>query len=78
MSESSCRCVERGVGLGGLSIIDTSECSIHPVRCEAVCAETGIGCHHDAHHDNDDPDAQHSYFVNVTWRRGQPAESEVM
>lgn len=79
MAESAtCRCVQIGDGLGGLPIIDTTDCPLHPVKCEAICAETGIGCHHDAGHDDGDPDAQHSYVVNISWRSGQPAESVIL
>lgn len=73
----TCGCVERGEGLGGIPIIDTTDCPLHPVSCEAVNPDTGIGCHHEAGHDNDDPDAEHSYIVAISWRRGQPTHSEI-
>lgn len=69
-----CRCFVSGEGLGGLPIVDTTDCPIHPITCDAICPETGIGCHHDHGHDGD----AHSYVVNVSWQQGQPAESVIL
>ena len=43
--------------------VDTTECAVHPLTCDAVHPETGIGCHHDPGHTG----ACHAYVLNVSW-----------
>lgn len=75
-----CRCTNRGEGLAGLPIIDATECPIHPITCDAIAVETGIGCHHGQGHGDDLPAAEveHSYLIRYSWRQGQPLVAEVM
>lgn len=42
------------------SIIDTTECKVHPVECEALHPVTGINCQHSPGHRG-----WHSYLA--TW-----------
>lgn len=59
---SGCRCVEVSEGL-----IDMSDCPVHPVLCEAIHAETGLGCVHGPGHDG-----QHAASVTYMW--GDPVD----
>lgn len=60
---TSCGCVHTDVvdGRGEIaSIIDTTDCKIHPVECEALHPVTGINCQHSPGHRG-----MHSYLA--TW-----------
>lgn len=54
---SGCKCIQIADDL-----IDTTECPVHPVDCEALHPITGKGCHHGPGHPG-----QHAYVESVTW-----------
>lgn len=61
---TGCRCsyVLDEYGFEDQNIVDTTECSIHPLECEALHPETGKNCHHGPGHPG-----QHAYAEYYTW-----------
>lgn len=43
-------------------VVDTTECALHPLTCEAIHPETGQGCHHGPGHPG-----QHAYVEHYSW-----------
>lgn len=43
-------------------VVDTTECTIHPLECEALHPETGRNCHHSPGHTG-----QHAYMDCYVW-----------
>lgn len=69
-----CRCVILEQGLfeeDGPRLVDMTDCPLHPLTCEALHPETGVGCHHGPGHPGD-----HGYMVSVQWPNRHGGDSD--